>query len=125
MVLPSDSFLNFKIRIIPYFTPISKPRLLKKRGQALLTFNCHLTEENRAGGSLPTRRDSPNFNYLITLVIAPAPMVCPPSRIAKRKPSCIATGPMSLTLILALSPGMTISTPCGKAISPVTSVVRM
>ena len=55
----------------------------------------------------------------------PAPTVRPPSRIAKRIFSSSATGAMSLTEISTLSPGMTISTPSGSWMSPVTSVVRM
>ena len=55
----------------------------------------------------------------------PAPTVRPPSRIAKRCFSSKATGAMSLTSILMVSPGITISTPSGKMTSPVTSVVRM
>jgi len=44
--------------------------------------------------------------YLIILVITPAPTVWPPSRMANLKPSSIATGAISLTEILALSPGI-------------------
>ena len=36
-----------------------------------------------------------------------------------------ATGAMSFTVKVTVSPGMTISTPCAKVTSPVTSVVRM
>ena len=43
----------------------------------------------------------------------PAPTVRPPSRIAKRKPWSIAIGWIKLTVILMLSPGITISTPSG------------
>ena len=46
-------------------------------------------------------------------------------RIAKRRPSLRATGVMSLTVISTLSPGITISVPSGRVISPVTSSVRM
>jgi len=48
----------------------------------------------------------------------------PPSRIAKRSPSSMAIGLISSIVILMLSPGMTISTPAGSSIVPVTSVVR-
>ena len=44
---------------------------------------------------------------------------------AKRRPSSTATGVWSSTVILTLSPGITISTPSGSAMVPVTSVVRM
>ena len=54
----------------------------------------------------------------------PAPTVRPPSRIAKRRPGSIAIGVISATSILTLSPGMHISVPSGKLITPVTSVVR-
>ena len=62
------------------------------------------------------------FNYNI-LVICPAPTVLPPSLIANLKPSLIATGLINSTVIVKLSPGITISVPAGKIISPVTSVV--
>ena len=64
-----------------------------------------------------------NFYYSIILATAPAPTVLPPSRIAKRRPSSIAIGVISLTSISTLSPGITISTPSGSVITPVTSVV--
>jgi len=62
--------------------------------------------------------------YSIISVTAPAPTVWPPSRIAKRKPFSSATGVISVTSQLTLSPGITISTPVGSFTSPVTSVVR-
>src|SRR6185369_17916453 len=61
------------------------------------------------------------FNILAT---TPATTVLPPSRMAKRRPSSIAIGLISSTLILMLSPGMIISVPAGNSIAPVTSVVR-
>jgi len=63
-------------------------------------------------------------NYSMISVTAPAPTVCPPSRIANRKPFSRATGVIKLTSQLTLSPGITISTPVGSFTSPVTSVVR-
>ena len=63
-------------------------------------------------------------NYSKMFVTTPAPTVRPPSRIAKRKPSSMAIGAISSTLIRMLSPGITISRPSVKKISPVTSVVR-
>ena len=63
--------------------------------------------------------------YLTILETTPEPTVLPPSRIAKRRPSSIATGLMSSTVIVTWSPGMTISTPSGSSMEPVTSVVRM
>ena len=54
----------------------------------------------------------------------PAPTVRPPSRMANLRPSAMAMGWMSLTVISVLSPGMAISVPSGRVTSPVTSVVR-
>ena len=65
-----------------------------------------------------------NRNYLVILVTVPAPTVRPPSRIAKRRPSSIAIGWISSTDISVVSPGITISVPAGRVITPVTSVVR-
>ncbi|QES34690.1 hypothetical protein DEJ48_15895 [Streptomyces venezuelae] len=62
--------------------------------------------------------------YLLILVTWPAPTVRPPSRMANFRPSSIATGWMSSTVISVLSPGMTISVPSGRVTTPVTSVVR-
>ncbi len=61
--------------------------------------------------------------YSMILVTTPAPTVRPPSRIAKRNPSSIAIGVISSPVISMLSPGITISTPSGRVILPVTSVV--
>ena len=54
----------------------------------------------------------------MTWVTAPAPTVRPPSRMAKRLPSSRATGVMSSTSMLMLSPGMIISTPSGRMQRP-------
>jgi hypothetical protein len=62
--------------------------------------------------------------YSTTSETVPAPTVLPPSRIAKRKPFSIAIGAINSISICTLSPGITISTPCGKCATPVTSVVR-
>ena len=61
---------------------------------------------------------------MVILVTRPAPTVRPPSRMAKRRPSSMAMGWMSSTVISVLSPGMTISVPEGRVTTPVTSVVR-
>ena len=53
----------------------------------------------------------------------PEPTVLPPSLIADRSPFSIAIGVISSISILILSPGMTISTPSGSLMTPVTSVV--
>jgi len=49
--------------------------------------------------------------YSMIAVRTPAPTVRPPSRMAKCDPTSSATGSISLIVRLALSPGMTISTP--------------
>jgi hypothetical protein len=72
-----------------------------------------------------TRASRPGVrSYLMTLVTRPEPTVRPPSRIAKSRPSSMATGWMSSTFMEVLSPGMTISVPSGRVTTPVTSVVR-
>lgn len=63
------------------------------------------------------------FNYSIISATAPAPIVLPPSRIAKRRPFSMAIGVINSTKKFVLSPGMIISTPSFKVIDPVTSVV--
>src|SRR5215216_7109731 len=79
-----------------------------------------LTSCVRHASSRPSRL----VDYSLIFVTRPAPTVRPPSRMAKRRPSSIAIGAMSSTCISTLSPGMTISTPSGRAIEPVMSVVR-
>ena len=74
----------------------------------------------RSGGSFFRLRKS----YLMIFDTTPAPTVWPPSRIAKRRPCSIAIGQISWTVIVMLSPGITISTPSGSLMLPVTSVVR-
>ncbi|MDT7788352.1 MAG: hypothetical protein QOF58_6771 [Pseudonocardiales bacterium] len=64
------------------------------------------------------------LGHLRILVTEPAPTVRPPSRIAKRRPSSMAIGWISLTVMPVVSPGMTISVPSGSVTTPVTSVVR-
>ena len=66
----------------------------------------------------------PTTFYCTISAIVPAPTVCPPSRMAKRKPFSIATGVISSITRLTLSPGITISVPAGNSATPVTSVVR-
>ena len=63
-------------------------------------------------------------DYAMILETTPAPTVRPPSRIAKRRPSSMATGLIRVTTIFTLSPGITISTPSGSSQAPVMSVVR-
>ncbi len=88
--------------------------------------------EDKAKAPLPKQRGlhtgisrkSSVSDYLMILVTRPEPTVRPPSRMAKPRPSSMAMGWISSTLISVLSPGMTISVPSGRVITPVTSVVR-
>src|SRR5690554_2141946 len=65
------------------------------------------------------------FTYSSIFVTTPAPTVRPPSRMANLEPCSSATGTINSTVRLTSSPGMTISTPSGSVIVPVTSIVRM
>jgi len=67
---------------------------------------------------------SESHRYFTISLTVPAPTVRPPSRIAKRNPLSMATGVISSTSRLTLSPGITISVPSGNCATPVTSVVR-
>src|SRR5262245_60933954 len=62
--------------------------------------------------------------YSMMLATTPAPTVRPPSRMAKRSFSSMAIGTISSTVMVTLSPGITISVPSGRCTTPVTSVVR-
>ena len=66
-----------------------------------------------------------SLTYSIILVMTPAPTVSPPSRMANFEPCSSATGMISSTVMFTSSPGITISTPSGSVIEPVTSIVRM
>src|SRR5215207_6843032 len=66
--------------------------------------------------------DGPPYSRI--LATTPAPTVRPPSRMAKRRPSSMAIGLISLTVIETLSPGITISLSLASSTAPVTSVVR-
>ncbi len=63
-------------------------------------------------------------DYSMTLATTPEPTVRPPSRMAKRRPCSMAMGVIRVISMSMLSPGMTISTPSGSLMLPVTSVVR-
>ncbi len=65
------------------------------------------TQTNSAGAA------SSQSSYSMISETVPAPIVRPPSRIAKRIPSSIATGEISSAVISTLSPGITISVPSG------------
>ena len=64
-----------------------------------------------------------SYNYSMIVATRPDPTVRPPSRIAKVRPCSIAIGWISSIVISTLSPGMHISVPSGRLITPVTSVV--
>ena len=73
--------------------------------------------------SIGYRVKSLKIDYLMILATTPEPTVLPPSRIAKRRPSSQAIGVIRVTSIVMWSPGITISTPSGSLMVPVTSVV--
>ena len=80
---------------------------------------------SKSQGRRNCRPHAPTVHCYSTIsVTTPAPTVRPPSRMAKFSPSSMAIGEISSTFITVLSPGITISTPSSKRISPVTSVVR-
>jgi hypothetical protein len=78
---------------------------------------------SKSQGRRPRRPCAPTALYSTISVTTPAPTVLPPSRMAKFNPSSIAIGEINSTFITVLSPGITISTPSSRRISPVTSVV--
>ena len=65
------------------------------------------------------------FRLYYSMIVAtrPDPTVRPPSRIANVRPCSIAIGWISSIVISTLSPGMHISVPSGREITPVISVV--
>src|SRR5215211_5731011 len=112
---------------------------LEPNADLVLGERCHMWTESGAGRAAstrvsrmraalwacpPPRRSSVETPYSMISVTTPEPTVRPPSRIAKRRPSSMAMGWMSSTVISMLSPGMTISVPSGRFATPVTSVVR-
>ena len=88
-------------------------------------FSTSLTKEIRLCAAKEPRRKlakasddegdarSVQSGYFKIFVTRPAPTVRPPSRMAKRRPSSIAIGLPSSTVISMLSPGITISVPSG------------
>ena len=83
-----------------------------------MTFSDHPVGRHRS-------RDAPvGSDHLMISVTRPEPTVRPPSRIAKPRPGSMAIGWMSSTVISVVSPGMTMSVPSGRVMTPVTSVVR-
>jgi len=90
---------------------------------------CETDGTRHRSRSLPnTKHETRNTSrgQAMIFVTTPEPTVRPPSRMAKRRPSSMATGMPSIssTVTFTLSPGMHISTPAGSATLPVTSVVR-
>ncbi len=83
----------------------------------------HLRGDDALAGAAVQSTAAP-LRHLTIFATTPAPTVRPPSRIAKRRPSSIATGLISCTAIFTLSPGITISVPSGSVTAPVMSVVR-
>ena len=100
------------LRIILFLEYRKTPETLRFRG--ILRLDTMLSYDNKS-----------IFRLYYSMIVAtrPDPTVRPPSRIAKRSPCSIATGWISSIVISTLSPGMHISVPSGRLITPVTSVV--
>ena len=100
------------LRIILFLEYRKTPETLRFRG--ILRLNTMLSYDNKS-----------IFRLYYSMIVAtrPDPTVRPPSRIAKVRPCSIAIGWISSIVISTLSPGMHISVPSGRLITPVTSVV--
>ena len=100
------------LRIILFLEYRKTPETLRFRG--ILRLDTMLSYDNKS-----------IFRLYYSMIVAtrPDPTVRPPSRIAKRSPCSIAIGWISSIVISTLSPGMHISVPSGRLITPVTSVV--
>ena len=100
------------LRIILFLEYRKTPETLRFRG--ILRLDTTLSCDNKS-----------IFRLYYSMIVAtrPDPTVRPPSRIAKRSPCSIAIGWISSIVISTLSPGMHISVPSGRLITPVTSVV--
>ena len=101
------------LRIILFLEYRKTPETLRFRG--ILRLDTTLSYDNKS-----------IFRLYYSMIVAtrPDPTVRPPSRIAKVRPCSIAIGWISSMVISTLSPGMHISVPSGRLITPVTSVVR-
>jgi len=110
-ILPLNYARSYQKIVLKWLTQLERKYPDGYPGTFLLcfTFDHHLTVNNA---------------YFRISVTCPAPTVRPPSRIANFNPFSIAIGWMSFTVMLVLSPGITISVPSGSSHSPVTSVVR-
>ena len=100
------------LRIILFLEYRKTPETLRFRG--ILRLDTTLSYDNKSIFRL---------YYSIIVATRPDPTVRPPSRIAKVRPCSIAIGWISSIVISTLSPGMHISVPSGRLITPVTSVV--
>ena len=100
------------LRIILFLEYRKTPETLRFRG--ILRLDTTLSCDNKS-----------IFRLYYSMIVAtrPDPTVRPPSRIAKVRPWLIAIGWISSIVISMLSPGMHISVPSGRLITPVTSVV--
>ena len=101
------------LRIILFLEYRKTPETLRFRGILRLDTEC-----------TPDTQFISSYNYSMIVATRPDPTVRPPSRIAKVRPCSIAIGWISSMVISTLSPGMHISVPSGRLITPVTSVVR-
>ena len=101
------------LRIILFLEYRKTPETLRFRG--ILRLDTTLSYDNKS-----------IFRLYYSMIVAtrPDPTVRPPSRIANVRPCSIATGWIMSIVISTLSPGMHISVPSGRVITPVTSVVR-
>ena len=100
------------LRIILFLEYRKTPETLRFRG--ILRLDTTLSCDNKSILRL---------YYSMIVATRPDPTVRPPSRIAKVRPWLIAIGWISSIVISMLSPGMHISVPSGRLITPVTSVV--
>ena len=101
------------LQIILFLEYRKTPETLRFRG--ILRLDTTLSYDNKS-----------IFRLYYSMIVAtrPDPTVRPPSRIANVRPCSIATGWIMSIVISTLSPGMHISVPSGRVITPVTSVVR-
>ena len=100
------------LRTILFLEYRKTPETLRFRG--ILRLDTTLSYDNKS-----------IFRLYYSMIVAtrPDPTVRPPSRIAKVRPWLIAIGWISSIVISMLSPGMHISVPSGRLLTPVTSVV--
>ena len=100
------------LRTILFLEYRKTPETLRFRG--ILRLDTMLSYDNKS-----------IFRLYYSMIVAtrPDPTVRPPSQIAKVRPCSIAIGWISSIVISTLSPGMHISVPSGRLITPVTSVV--